>query len=522
MSAEILQNLVHTPLAKAFGWTLFHSLWEGAVVAVALAVALFAMRSARGRYAAACLAMLAILAGFVVTFALSMPKSGGIATMIAHSIPPAPDNDYRGLATSSGGLDPADVLPWLAPFWLAGVIIFHLRGLAGWMAARRLSSRGVCPAPDIWLERLARLQATLRVAKPVALLETCLGGVPVVVGCLRPAILIPLGMLAGMPAGQIEAILMHELAHIRRRDYLVNLLQTVVEGFLFHHPAIWWISSVMRAERENCCDDLVVAASGNAPEYAAALTALEYNRRAASEAALAATGGHLMKRIRRLLYPLENRRAVLTPLFSAAILTVAVAVGLTAWQSTPAPQAAQIVEPATPPAVPATPPATAPSTPQPTAASIRTQINDDVVYIITDAERKAFKELQTDDERNQFVEQFWLRRDPTPATVENEFKVEHYRRIAYANGHFGSQSSVPGWKTDRGRIYITFGPPDEIDAHPSGGDQSTTPFQDWRYRYIENIGNDVKIEFVDKDKNGEYHMTMDPSGKDAIKYVRPR
>ena len=155
-------------------------------------------------------------------------------------------------------------------------------------------------------------------------------------------------------------------------------------------------------------------------------------------------------------------------------------------------------------------------------------INEDVAYIITDEERATFKRLQTDDEREQFIEQFWLRRDPTPDTVENEFKEEHYRRIQYANDHFAS--GIPGWKSDRGRIYITFGPPDERDEHPSGGtyqrppeegggETTTYPFEDWRYRYIDGIGNDVNVEFVDPTMTGEYHMTMDPSEKDALTYV---
>ena len=158
----------------------------------------------------------------------------------------------------------------------------------------------------------------------------------------------------------------------------------------------------------------------------------------------------------------------------------------------------------------------------------RKWLNEDVGYIITDEERAAFKRLQTDEEREQFIEQFWLRRDPTPDTVENEFKEEHYRRIAYANEHFAS--GIPGWKADRGRIYITFGPPDERDEHPSGGtyqrppeegggETTTFPFEDWRYRYIEGIGNDVNIEFVDPTMTGEYRLTMDPSEKDALSRV---
>ena len=152
-------------------------------------------------------------------------------------------------------------------------------------------------------------------------------------------------------------------------------------------------------------------------------------------------------------------------------------------------------------------------------------LDEDVVYIITDEERKAFKQLSNDEERDQFIEAFWQRRDPTPDTEENEFKDEHYRRIEYANEHFAA--GVPGWRTDRGRIYITFGPADEVDSHPSGGtyerpmeegggETSTYPFEDWRYRYIEGIGQEVIVEFVDTCMCGEYHMTIDRSEKDAL------
>src|SRR5579875_1472253 len=155
-------------------------------------------------------------------------------------------------------------------------------------------------------------------------------------------------------------------------------------------------------------------------------------------------------------------------------------------------------------------------------------LNEDVVYIITDEEKQAFKRLKTDDERQQFVEAFWQRRDPTPDTEENEYKEEHYRRIAYANDHYAS--GIPGWKTDRGMIYIKYGPPDEIDSHPSGGsyerpieegggETSTYPFEDWRYRYLDGVGTNVVIEFVDTTMSGEYHISLDPEEKDALLYV---
>ena len=155
-------------------------------------------------------------------------------------------------------------------------------------------------------------------------------------------------------------------------------------------------------------------------------------------------------------------------------------------------------------------------------------LNEDVVYIITPEERSAFVHLQTNEEREQFIEQFWQRRNPDPDSADNTFKEEHYRRIAYANEHYAS--GIPGWKSDRGRIYIMWGPPDEVDSHPSGGtydrpasegggNTSTFPFEDWRYRYLEGIGEDVNLEFVDPTMTGEFHLTMDPSEKDALTYV---
>jgi len=152
-------------------------------------------------------------------------------------------------------------------------------------------------------------------------------------------------------------------------------------------------------------------------------------------------------------------------------------------------------------------------------------LDQDVVYIITPEERRAFLHLQTNEEREQFIEAFWQRRNPNPDSPENTYKEEYYRRIAYANEHFAS--GIPGWKTDRGKIYIMWGPPDEINSHPTGGTwdrpmdqgggQTTTyPYEDWRYRYLPGIGENVELEFVDPTGTGEYHLTMDPSEKDAL------
>jgi GWxTD domain-containing protein len=501
----ILEKWVGTPLAQALGWTLLHSLWEGAIVAAGLAAALLAARSARARYAAACVAMLVMLGGIGLTLVRLMPEEvHGLRSAGASGFPAwvAP-TDMGVAAPSSSGL--AAVVPWLAPFWMVGVWIFVLGQVTGWISVGRLRRRGVCYASEHWQKELVRLRARLRLSRPVLLLESCLADVPMVIGHIRPVILMPVGVLAGLPAGQIEAILLHELAHIHRYDYLVNIFQRSVECLLFYHPAVWWISRVMRAERENCCDDVVVATSGNVEEYAVALATLEQNRWSGREPAVAASGGSLVKRIRRLLYPNEAN-SIWTPLLAAIIVITTCVVALFGWPAKPLPQSS------------------APPTRQAGHAEKSAYdrwLSQEVPYIITDSERTAFKKLSTDEERDEFIKAFWERRNPHPGSPQNEFKDAYYRRISYANRHY--TSSLPGWRTDRGRIYIMYGPPDEIDVHPSGGSYHrpasegggtvmTYPFEDWRYAHFQGIGS-LTIEFVDVASSGEFHMTLDPKEK---------
>ena len=271
---RLLETWVATPLAWAVGWTLLHSLWEGAIISAALVATLVAMRSPRARYGAACVAMLVMLGGFALTLVRMMPE--GTHGTRSVTTPPFPAWNVRTGMDAPGPSNPglAVVAPWLTPFWIAGVWIFYLGHVASWTSVCRLRRRGVCCASEPWHKRLADLSAQLRLSRPIRLLESCLIDAPIVIGHFRPVILMPIGLLAGLPAGQIEAILLHELAHIRRYDYLVNVLQRSVEGLLFYHPVVWWISRVIRTERENCCDDVAVAMSGNAHEYAVALAAL--------------------------------------------------------------------------------------------------------------------------------------------------------------------------------------------------------------------------------------------------------
>jgi GWxTD domain-containing protein len=222
-----------------------------------------------------------------------------------------------------------------------------------------------------------------------------------------------------------------------------------------------------------------------------ALAALEQCRWDASQTALAAAGGNLVARIRRLLIPTQSPSSALTPFVSAGILMITAAVALTAWQAqAPHGQAA-----------PAEPSKVSPYT---------KWLEEDVAYIITNEERRTFLGLETDNERANFIEQFWKRRDPTPETPENEFKDEHYRRIAWANLRFPTAQGKAGWKTDRGRIYIVYGPPDEIDDHSDLHAASEVPFIDWTYRYIEGVGTNVEMEFVDPTGSHDFQMTSDP------------
>lgn len=219
----------------------------------------------------------------------------------------------------------------------------------------------------------------------------------------------------------------------------MNLLQTVVESLLFYHPAVWWVSGVIRIEREKCCDDLVVALQGDAREYARALLTLEEQRVSRLEPMLAANGGDLMERIQRLAVHSEEPRSLGSVMAVVGVLT---ALGcLTAFG-------------------------------QNTSGAFDTWLTQDAAYIIKDNEKQAFRQLKTDAQKEKFIAEFWANRDPSPATPDqNEFKDEHYRRIGYANQKFATK--LEGWKTDPGRVYI-FGERVIIEFKVSDGEYTWT------------------------------------------------
>jgi beta-lactamase regulating signal transducer with metallopeptidase domain len=239
----------------------------------------------------------------------------------------------------------ADYLPGLVWAWIGGVIALSIRSLGGWAVAERYARRHTWRAEAVWEERFAALVKRLRISRPVRLAVSALAQVPAVVGWARPIVLVPASVFTGLTAEQIEALLAHELAHVRRHDYLVNLAQTAAETLLFYHPAVWWVSRKIRNERENCCDDLAVEVSGNTVAYVQALTEVEQMRHATPRLAMAADGGSLLNRVQRLLRTKETASpspsALLASIGIAATLLVAgvVANGLAQRPEGPAPAA---------------------------------------------------------------------------------------------------------------------------------------------------------------------------------------
>ena len=363
------------------GWTLLHFIWQATAVAAALVVILSTSRhrSARFRYAASVGALAVMAALPIVTAARLTRHSAGrvlsSATPAADAavmpndarvdMSPASDDHVREpreprdaaaieratnqvpvsdnladarsteVVSASWKLAATKLRQWgdrsapaLVFVWLVGVVLLSIRFLGGWLRVGRLARTGTRPATPELTERLAALAEQLRLTRPVRLLESALVQVPAVVGWLKPVVLVPFTFETGLTVQELELLLAHELAHIRRHDYLVNILQTVVETVLFYHPAVWWVSGRIREEREHCCDDVAVALCRDRRAYAEALLRLEHLRHDTPELAVAAAGGSLLKRIRRLVvapaHHAESRtRWAALPLGMAAVVAIA-------------------------------------------------------------------------------------------------------------------------------------------------------------------------------------------------------
>jgi beta-lactamase regulating signal transducer with metallopeptidase domain len=300
------------------GWTLLHFVWQGLAVAALLASLNVLLRHADplARYRLASATLVAMLLLPVGTFqALRASPGPAAADSSPSAVPAVTGGGTASLATSSPVSRPTGpesspgtwkrrlepLLPAFVGLWAAGVVLLSLRSLGGFALVQRLRRSGLAAPPPAVEVALRRLVERLRVAAPVVMYESALVRVPTVVGWLRPVILVPASALAGLSPLQLELVLAHELAHVRRLDYLVNLLQTLAETLLFYHPAVWWVSERMRVEREHCCDDLAVATCGNPVRYARTLADLGELCADAPALAMAASGGALLERVSRLV-----------------------------------------------------------------------------------------------------------------------------------------------------------------------------------------------------------------------------
>jgi beta-lactamase regulating signal transducer with metallopeptidase domain len=385
--------LIKSPWMERTGWVLVHSLWQFALVALLATFLQWTLRrrSAAARYAVLLASMSFIVAvpiaswfaigpierpvraGNPASAGLSEPNSsrpslrdGAQAEVQRADLPPPPETrDAIPVAVNDDIVKPQAVpvahgpvqrriadwwsslttrlepwLPGIVLIWFAGVGLFALRPLASWYIVRRLRTNGVSPVADSARDLLTRTARRLRLAQTVVVLQSTLVKAPVVVGYLRPLVLLPACVITGLPESQLELILAHELAHIRRHDYLVNLLQTLVETLFFYHPAIWWLSHRIRHERENCCDDIALSLTANRADYGRALLAIEELRAASPTLSVAASGGSLVARIRRIAGYQQTSRASGSIVFALLVVSVII-LALAMWGSAPAAEKAK-------------------------------------------------------------------------------------------------------------------------------------------------------------------------------------
>jgi GWxTD domain-containing protein len=347
--------------------------------------------------------------------------------------------------------------------------------------------------------------------------------VPMTVGQIAPTVLLPMSWRE-WDSVKLQAVLAHEEAHVRRADWAIGVMARVNCCVFWFHPLSWWLKRELALLAEYACDDLALTQMGDRRQYARALLEIAHAMKSAhgrllGNAVPMAKETNVEKRIEQILdetrkpSPAFRRSGWVTLLLCSLPLTyLASTVQLARAQRqtrsgvalpdnpTPAPPVRAQAGPPNPFIAPTRPP---------TASPYQKWLDEEVVYLISADERRAFMRLTKDDERQQFITQFWLRRDPTPGTGENEMKEEHYRRIAFANDHFSA--GIPGWKTDRGAIYMKYGPPDAMKSLDATA--TTYPVENWYYRYVEELGSPGEFQFVDPTMTGRYHLTKDPTEK---------
>lgn len=390
-------------------------------------------------------------------------------------------------------VSPAPAIDWItiaSAIYLSIACVFVLRLLAGLLRGHRLVSQAT-PLTESWSSGL-NVRASANLTIPATYGST---------------ILFP----ADWPQWSVfkrDAVLLHELTHVRRRDFHIHLLADIFRSVFWFNPMAWWLRRELLELAEAACDDEAIRKVGDRVSYAEVLIEFASKGSIAGFAGVPmASGRTVAGRVERMLRgdsvaPQTTSLLRRAALIAAFVPLVAVAAGF--WQV----RAAQ-----------------RPPQAEPTNFLTRWP-EEEVPYLIAAEERDAFQRLRTDQEREQFINAFWLRRDPTPFTPNNEYRDEYYRRIAVVNQRFSA--GIPGWRTDRGRIWIMYGPPEEIETHAQGGTgqqgrTNTFPFEQWRYRSIEGLGNNITLEFVDSTRDGNYRLEYDPADKQFIdRFVAPK
>jgi beta-lactamase regulating signal transducer with metallopeptidase domain len=319
-------------IVRDLGWTLIDFLWQGLLLATILHTILPMCGGARSRHNWAFGTLAAMVAAPVMTFLFIHSNASGNAALVVFPVTFA-----RGIGVTTDVLAPTSTasawISWLVVLWLAGIAVLSLRALGGWYLAETLRRRDTLALPTDLLQRCHAAQQRLGLARPVLFRQSHRVTVPVVVGWFRPVVLIPISVITGLAPQQLDALIMHELAHIRRLDAFINIMLIAAETILFYHPAIWWVTRQVRIEREHCCDDFGVSICGDASIYVEALTSLEAWK-ATPVRALASNGGSLKERVARLLgVPSRARGFSLSTTVGLAFLCFIVAAGIATAQN---------------------------------------------------------------------------------------------------------------------------------------------------------------------------------------------
>ncbi len=328
-----LTHWLSSALVGDIGWTLIHFLWQGGALAALLYVLLPVCRNARARHDCALGVLIAMGLAPVATFVILHAHGDGSGALISASTS-LPRDAFLG-----GTGQPAAIrfawAAWLVVFWLCGVAGLSVRAIGGWFLIRTWRYRDTVPVPEEFLSRCHALQKRLALTRPIRYLQSRRITVPMVIGWFKPVVLVPVSAITGLPPQQLDALILHELAHIARLDAFANVAQVAVETILFYHPAVWWVGRQVRAEREHCCDDIAASACGDVTTYVEALISLEAGRET-PVLSLAANGGKLKHRVRRLLNPAETRRSSLSAFIGLALFGLVLATAATAEIAAPA------------------------------------------------------------------------------------------------------------------------------------------------------------------------------------------